>query len=307
MGNAQDPPDPGRGTTLDGFVATGSGATTVDAPDAPHAPGAAAPADTGSGLLTRVRSALAGARSRRTLGWVLLVAWAAWLVAVWVTQPRLVPQDFAADELAQGRATAYSVVTVDEDRGRGGPSGPYRLDVEPVSEQDLPESLDGTYSGTPVTVAYWVDAPVAQLRVVDPNGLPSDIPAGLVQQLTASGVPEAAPSELWFHPSERVSNAGVLLTLASLVVVILGPRPRRGTRWFWFWLLGGPWSVGIAVFAVAELVRPRYELEGTVYPKGVAGRWSGLAGFALGFVLAIAGALLTAALTGLSPTWFLRG
>jgi hypothetical protein len=43
-----------------------------------------------------------------------------------------------------------------------------------------------------------------------------------------------------------------------------------------------------------------------VHPPGVAGRWSGLAGFALGVVLALAGALLTAGLTGLSPIWFLR-
>ena len=175
-----------------------------------------------------------------------------------------------------------------------------------MSDEDLAESLDGTYSGSPVSVAYWVDAPVAQLRVVDPNGLSSEIPAALVQQLTAAGVPEAAPSELWFHPSQRVYNAGALLLFVSLVVVILGPRPRRGTRWFWFWLLGGPVSVGIAVFAVAELLRPRYEPEGTLHPKGVAGRWSGLAGFALGVVLAMAGGLLAAALTNLSPIWFLR-
>ena len=121
--------------------------------------------------------------------------------------------------------------------------------------------------------------------MVDPNGLSSEVPAALVQQLTAAGVPEAAPSELWFHPSQRVNNAGALLLFVSLVVVILGPRPRRGTRWFWFWLVGGPVSVGIAVFAVAELLRPRYEPEGTVHPRGVAGRWSGLAGFALGVVL----------------------
>jgi hypothetical protein len=175
-----------------------------------------------------------------------------------------------------------------------------------VSDEDVADSLDGSSSGNPVTVAYWVDAPVARLRVVDPNGLSSEVPAALVERLTAAGVPEASPSELWFHPSLRVDNAGFLLTVVSVVVVILGPRPRRGTRWFWFWLVPSPASVGIAAFAVAELVRPRYEPEGTVHPPGVAGRWSGLAGFALGFVLAIAGGLLTASLTGLSPIWFLR-
>jgi len=298
MGNAQYPPDTGPGAAPDGATAPGSGATTL------ARAGGGPP--TGSVALTRVRSALAGVRSRRVLGWVLLVAWAAWLVAVWVTQPRLVPQDFAADELAQARVTGYSLVTVDEDGGRGGFSGPYRLDVAPVTDEDLGESLDGTYGGTPVSLAYWVDAPVARLRVVDPNGLSSEAPAALVERLTSAGVPQVAPSELWFHPSERVNNLGVLLTVVCTLVVILGPRPRRGTRWFWFWLVGGPMSVGIAIFAVAELVRPRYEPEGTVHPRGVAGRWSGLAGFALGVVLALAGSAVLILLTDLSPIWFLR-
>ena len=142
--------------------------------------------------------------------------------------------------------------------------------------------------------------------MVDPNGLSSEAPAALVEQLTSAGVPQVAPSELWFHPSERVNNLGVLLTVVCTLVVILGPRPRRGTRWFWFWLVGGPMSVGIAIFAVAELVRPRYEPEGTVHPRGVAGRWSGLAGFALGVVLALAGSAVLILLTDLSPIWFLR-
>ena len=301
MGNEEYPSDAGAGTTLDGAVATGARATAVAGADTE------ASAGSGPGPLTRVRAALAGMRSRRALGWVLLVAWAAWLVAVWVTQPRLVPQEFLADELAQGNLTGYRLVNVDEDGGRGGFSGPHRLDLAPVADEDLAESLDGTYGGAPVSVAYWVDAPAAQVRVVDPDGLPSDVPAALVQQLTAAGVPEAAPSELWFHPSLRVNNVGVLLLFASLVVVILGPRPRRGTRWFWFWLLGGPLSVGVAVFAVAELLRPRYEPEGTVHPPGVAGRWSGLVGFGAGILLSFAGSAILILLTDMSPVWFLPG
>ena len=104
-----------------------------------------------------------------------------------------------------------------------------------------------------------------------------------------------------------MNNAGFLLLVITMLVVILGPRPRRGTRWFWFWVVGGPLAVGVPIFAVAELVRPRYELEGTVHPPGVAGRWSGLAGFAIGVVLSLVGAGVLMALTALSPIWFLRG
>ena len=102
-------------------------------------------------------------------------------------------------------------------------------------------------------------------------------------------------------------QAGALLLMVSTLVVILGPRPRRGTRWFWFWVVGGPLSLGVPIFAVAELLRPRYELDGTVHPPGVAGRWSGLAGFALGFVLSIVGTGALIALNAVSPIWFIRG
>ena len=119
--------------------------------------------------------------------------------------------------------------------------------------------------------------------MLDTNGLSSDTPAALVETFRAAGVPEAEASRFYRGlPSDRVANAGAVLLFVGFVVVVLGPRPRRGTRWFWFWIVGGPLSVGLPIFAVAELLRPRYEAEGTVHPPGVAGRWSGLAGFARG-------------------------
>ena len=190
---------------------------------------------------------------------------------------------------------------------RGPFSGPYSISVYPASDaQD--GVVDGAADGQQVTVAYWVDSPVAGLRVLDPNGLSSDTPAGVVASLQAAGVPEADASVFFGGlPSERVIQAGALLLMVSTLVVIVGPRPRRGNRWFWFWVVGGPLSLGVPVFAVAELLRPRYELEGTVHPPGVAGRWSGLAGFAIGCVLSIVGTGALLALSAASPIWFIRG
>ncbi|MFL6151014.1 MAG: hypothetical protein ACJ72B_01415 [Ornithinibacter sp.] len=307
MGNEELPLGAGAGTTRPGGLPNGpaSGSTphdTIASPAEPTAPSTGP----GPGVLDVVRSTFAGATSRRALGWVLLVAWVVWLVALWVAQPRLVPQDFLAGDLARGRPTAYSVVTVHEERA-GGFSSPYRLEVSSLSDEDRPLALNGDDSGPPVSIAYWVDEPVAHLRVVDPDGLGSDSPAALAQRLTAAGVPEAPPARLSLEPpAQRTYTAGGWLMLFSILVVILGPRPRRGTRWFWFWLAGTPLSVGVALFAVLELVRPRHEPPGTVHPPGVAGRWNGLTGFAVGFVLSMVGTGLTLALTNLSPIWFLR-
>jgi len=263
----------------------------------------------------RVQTALAAVTSRRALGLVLVVGWVIWLAAVWVSQPRLVPQDLLTDELGSGYATSYQVVTVQVDRAAGPFSGPYRIDVTPVAETrdaavntDTDTDTDTAVDGRPTTIAYWVDSPVADLRVLDPNGLSSDTPAALAAAFRAAGVPEADTSGLHRGtPASRVDDAGALLLFFTTLVVVLGPRPRRGTRWFWFWLVGGPLAVGVPIFAVAELLRPRYEPEGTVHPSGAAGRWNGLTGFALGFVVALAGAAVLLALSDLSPTWFIRG
>ncbi len=267
------------------------------------------PPPTGSvpGVLDAVRSAFAGVTSRRALGWVLLVAWAVWLVAVWVVQPRLVPQGLLADDLAQGRVTSYRVVTVDEDGRRGPASGPYRVNVYPAGA-DHSEVADGEVDGRPVTVAYWVDSPVASLRVLEPNGISSGTVDEVVAGFRDAGVPEASASAFFRGlPADRAYNAAFLLLLATLSVVILGPRPRRGTRWFWFWLTVGPLLVVVPVFAVAELLRPRDEAADTVHPPGVAGRWSGLKGWGVGIVLSVGGGWVLSTLSGVAPIWFIRG
>ena len=258
-------------------------------------------------ILHRVRAALAHATARQVVGWALVVAWVVWLAALWVTQPRLVSQDFLAQDVAQGRVTAYRVVTVDEDPVRGPFSGPYRLDLM-LAADDQDGAVDGFAGGRPLTVAYWVDSPVAGVRVLDVDASSGESAEDLVAPFEAAGVPEAEVSVLHRGaPASRLYNAGSLLLLASTLVVILGPRPRRGTRWFWFWLVGGPLAVGVPLFAVAELLRPRYEAPGTVHPPGVAGRRSGPAGFGVSILLSLGGGLLLMGLNALSPIWFIRG
>ncbi len=316
MGNDELSPGAGGGTSAPDGLPKGaaSGSTTQDAiPAEPTAP----PADRGPGVLDVVRSTFAGARTRKVLGWVLLVTWAVWLVAVWVVQPRLVPQGFLADDLAQGRVTSYRVVTVDEEGRRGPASGPYRVNVYPagadhseVVDREVVdgEVVDGEVDGRPVTVAYWVDSPVASLRVLDTNGISSGTADEVVAGFRGAGVPEASAS-VFFRglPADRAYNAASLLLLATLVVVILGPRPRRGTRWFWFWLIGGPLVAAVPLFAVAELLRPKDEAADTVHPPGVAGRWSGLTGWVAGFMLSVGGGWVLSTLSGVSPIWFIRG
>ena len=292
MGNPGEPSDAEGATVV--------GTATPVTPTSPAAP-------TEPSLLDRARTALSGTTARQVLGWALVVGWAVWLVAAWVVQPRLVSQGFLEDDLAQGRITGYRVVTVEEDRARGPMSGPYRVDLQPASDaQD--GVVDGATNGTPVTIAYWVDTPVAGLRVLDTNGLSSDVPAALVANLGSAGVPEVDAGGLFGGSApERVYYAGTALLVAAFLAVVIGPRPRRGTRWFWFWMMGAPLAVAVPVFAVAELLRPRYELPDTVHPPGVAGRWSGFVGYLVALALAFAAGWGLMSLAEASPIWFIRG
>lgn len=302
MGTTPEPSDAVVGPHADTGVGTESSVGSIPPPTAER------PAE--PSLLDRVRSALAHTPARQVVGWVLVLSWLAWLAAVFVVQPRLVPQGLLADDLAQGRVTSYRVVTVEEDGRRGPASGPYRVNVYPAAA-DLSEVVEGEVDDRPVTVAYWVDSPVAALRVLDPDEPSSDTTAEVVDGFRAAGMPEASAGAFFRGlPANGAYNAASVLLVATTLVVILGPRPRRGTRWFWFWLIGGPLAVAVPVFAVAELLRPKYEPEGTVHPPGVAGRWSGLAGWVVGVALSLGGGWALSALSALSgvaPIWFLRG
>ena len=144
-------------------------------------------------------------------------------------------------------------------------------------------------------------AHLAGLRVLDPNGLSSDTPAGVVASLQAAGVPEADASVFFGGlPSERVTQAGALLLMVSTLVVIFGPRPRRGTRWFWFWLLGLPGGIGVVGYALWEVAglrahrapAPGLRSDG-VYGIVVLVLGGMLAGLSTGILLSLVGATVT--------------
>ena len=256
-------------------------------------------AGAGPGPLTRVGSALAGARSRRALGWVLLVG----LGRVarrrsGSPSPGSCPRSSSLTELAQGQVTAYRLVTVDEDGGGGGFSGPYRIDVAPVSDEDLAESLDGTYGGGRSAWRTGSTHRSASLRVLDPNGLSSDAPAGSCRPAGPPGCRRRTRATFVPRPpSQRVNNAGALLLIVSLCGRDPAARARGGHPVVLVLAARRAASVGVAVFAVAELLRPSYEPEGRCTRRGSPAGGAGWPVSPLGLVLSIAGGLLPAALT----------
>jgi hypothetical protein len=127
-----------------------------------------------------------------------------------------------------------------------------------------------------------------------------DAVASLVGASAATGT--AAATGL----SVQWSNGSGLASLATLILLILGPQPRWATKWAWFWLLGtGPMS---AVFLLVEPVPVWQSEPAFARPSRLTGGWAFLIALVGGFALsALASILVTPWLTMLRGAWGMVG
>lgn len=230
--------------------------------------------------LAGIRLTLAQVPVRQVLGATAVLAWAVWLIAMWVTQPRIVPPGQLEADLAQGQVTSFGAVHLVETDGGFFISGS-RIVIEPAGDgrDGLGETLDGwSTSDGRLTVAYWVDSPVADLRVIDPDRAAPQELKDIADRLDAAGVVDRTASLTYSTFSGGISTADTALTLFALLVVVMGPRPGRGTRWFWFWLIGLPFGLGLLAFAVFEVLKPPHPASA---PDATPRRYSGWTGLGL--------------------------
>ena len=53
--------------------------------------------------------------------------------------------------------------------------------------------------------------------------------------------------------SAWVLGGGAALAVLILAVLVAGPAPVRGTRWFWFWLIyAGPYGLGMVFWLLRD-------------------------------------------------------
>ncbi|WP_377640055.1 hypothetical protein [Oryzobacter terrae] len=222
---------------------TGGGSTTHVGSSA--SPGVAA-------VLDRLRHRQPG-DAHRLVGALVLTAWVAWLVITVLLQPRLVSDARFREDLASGDVVAWRAVAMT-----------HTDDVSWVENLDLwwvtlgadGRPVDGDQPGM-VTLAYATSsAPFT--RVLDLTTDP--LPAEYTGLLRAADVPAA---RTWTDAPRTELPAwaawsGFAVGVLFLGLLLLGPRPVHGTRWFWFWFAFPTLGVGVVVYAVAEhLRRPR--------------------------------------------------
>ncbi|WP_404350484.1 hypothetical protein LG324_19105 [Phycicoccus jejuensis] len=207
---------------------------------------------------------------RLAAGLLVLVATTAWSVLAWAGAVRTVDVDRLQLDLAQGRVVAATLV--EDVREDGGGFGSRLWDSTTWTVHG-----DGAPDGGGTALVYRTTDLVGPLRLVD---------------VRATSGPEALLAEVRSRTGGVSSQVGdpdpvrgvlpALVALGVLGLVVAGPPPRWGTRWFWFWVCGAAVPLGVWAFAVLELVTRRRH-----HPEGLR-RLGGWAGFGLGFVLSVA-------------------
>ncbi|MBQ0901254.1 hypothetical protein [Micromonospora sp. U21] len=94
----------------------------------------------------------------------------------------------------------------------------------------------------------------------------------------------------------------VIIGLVCLTIVVAGPAPVIGTRWYWFWLTAGvPFGLGVLAWLAIE--RPWSRRIGSPSEPGVDKRYRGLTGLLIAIGASVVVYLLGVLLRGAFDTW----
>ena len=220
---------------------------------------------------------------RRTAAVVLLVGWALFVgLHIW-TLPRESSEAQLRADIAAGRVVGYLQVY-----GLGEMEDVWGLRRVGFNTSDQGSGLawdlgDGrtryaTITGSPVMVGSPPpptindDGTASSPVVLQPT-------SDLISDMRAHGARAGLRS--W----ELVPVLGVVVGVLGLVGLLFGPRPERGTKWFWFWVLGISGGLGLVAWLLAEHVWPP-RVPRAVRRRGI-----------LGFVIALASSLALSVLS----------
>lgn len=231
--------------------------------------------------------------SWRALRIALISAWCLWAVMAWWSAPRRAEVDKARVDIAANQVEAYewadswerptvstwgSVPTL-RSWGRDGPLFVWR-----------------TYDGR----TYYVvadAAPTDPFFVADSSEPQTEsIDAAVWASLHDTGRPLYGD----VRPDSRYLPT--IIGLVCLAVLVAGPAPVIGTRWYWFWLTAGvPFGLGVLAWLTTE--RPWSRRVGSPSESDVDNRSSGLTGLLIAIAASVAVGLLGAFLRRTFDTW----
>ncbi|MFU8874193.1 hypothetical protein [Micromonospora sp. SL4-19] len=208
---------------------------------------------------------------RRAFPVAVVVCWLVWAALAWWTAPRAADQAEWDRDLRADRVVTWS-------RADG-----WATDVGAWGRRPRPRyASEGS-------MVVW-SRPDGQVRYASVGAPDGGAPYG--SDPVDDPLAQAAGSRGGVAPADRLAGAagllGAALGLGWLVVLVTGPPPVAGTRWYWFWIGSLPLGVGL----LAWLYRERWR--GDVPSAGP--RRTGWAG--LGWLL-LGGLVLSATVAGL--------
>lgn len=222
----------------------------------------------------------------RVLAGLLLLGWAVTLALTLWTLPReSTPQQLRAD-IADGRVAGYRLVYA-----LGTRQGPWNVTATGFNTAEAAPGIawslhDGrtrwaSVTGAPIDLN---SSPPQDTTSLNPDGTtvppkPDPAVAPLVTALDEAGATRRLAEQ------DRLQMAVGVIGITALILLLAGPPPQRGTKWFWFWISTTTLGVGLAAWLVLEHLRPPRQPVAR-RQRGLAGFVISLAaGFALSFVL----------------------
>ncbi|MGV9982369.1 hypothetical protein ACWDUH_32405 [Micromonospora wenchangensis] len=247
-------------------------------------------------------SGVASGRWWGALRITLVLLWLLGAATTWWTAPRQQDHDRAGADVAAGRVVAYQW----GDRWEVDRSPPWFGSATLwASGRHGPLFAWRTSDGR----VHWTDTDrfgqVTTTGAVEQESYSGPGAVGIAQELRAAGLEHRAGD---LHgPVSAVGGAGVLLAVGALVVVVAGPAPVRGTRWYWFWLIFlSPYGLGLLLWTARE--RPWSRSAAAVAVRNpTAPRDRGVLGFGLGILASVLlGAVLLILHEALGDWWVPR-
>lgn len=229
---------------------------------------------------------------------VAVLLWVAWAALSWWSQPRQASVEQARSDLAAGRMTAYE----------WGDS--WDLDATWRWARQPTLQSSGTYG--PLFAWQTADRRIHYTRLDAPDH--EFTLRGTVDESQYSGTEAASLAEAVEAAGHDFGSPGIgtppplmlvtlLLALPFLVVLVTGPAPVVGTRWFWYWFVTtAPFALGLLYWLARE--RP-WSSTATARegPPGKENRYRWYLGIGYGLLTAIVGSLLLLGLNRMAGDW----
>lgn len=213
----------------------------------------------------------------------LVLLWLIGSVTAWWTAPRQESYERATADATAGRVVAYQW----GDHWGGNESRHWF--GAPVLRQSSSQLGPLFAWQTSDGRVHWTDTTsfneVVVTGAIDNEGFSGVGAVGIAQNLRASGIEDRAGAL-----PQRTPVGGwiaLLFTVVTLGVVVAGPPPRLGTRWFWFWLIClTPQGLGLLFWLAREHPWASPPARTTAHGNGER-RDRGALGFGIGIFAAI--------------------